>query len=293
MSKKSIAFIINPISGGISKSAIPNLIEQHLNHQKFAPTLFYTKSTQHNQELAKECVALKFDIIVAVGGDGTINNTAKYVVNSNSVFGIIPLGSGNGLARHLNISMNPVKAIEQLNAFNVKTIDTGTVNNHFFINVTGVGFDAHVTDLFAKAPRRGFWQYTKITLGEFAKYKSQQYQLTIDGKHVVEDAFLICVANGSQYGNNAYISPLSNVSDGLFEITILKPFKVYQMPKLGAMIFRKNIHQSALVTVLQGKQIRISRKQGTVVNVDGEPVDMSTDIEIQLAQNSLKMICNE
>ncbi|MCC7533903.1 MAG: YegS/Rv2252/BmrU family lipid kinase [Bacteroidia bacterium] len=293
MNLKKIAFIINPISGGIPKGTIPDLIEKYIDKKRFEASIFFTKSTEHNQELAKQCVADNYDVIIAVGGDGTINNTAKYVVNSDSVFGIIPLGSGNGLARHLNISLNPEKAIQQVNNFNVYAMDTGSINGHFFLNVVGVGFDAHVTDLFAKAPKRGFWQYTKITLSEFAKYKAMEYKMEIDGKVVVRNAFLICVANGSQYGNNAYISPLSIVNDGEFEVSVLKPFKILQAPMLGVKIFNKNIHTSALVNVFKGSHIKITRNDTGVVNVDGEPYDMGKEIEIKLYAKSLKIIGNE
>ena len=293
MPKKKVAFIINPISGGKSKSNIPELINLHLDKTQYDAQLFYTQSTEHNEALAKQCVDEQYDVVVAVGGDGTINHTAKFVVNSKSIFGIIPLGSGNGLARHLGISMNPIQAIQLINKYVTKQVDTGLVNDDFFINVAGVGFDAHVTDLFAKAPKRGFWQYTKITLSEFAQYRAQHYQLTIDGKQYAEDAFLICIANGSQYGNNAYISPLSNVSDGVFEVTVLKPFHLLQMPKLGAMIFRKNIHQSALVSVFTGRDIKISRTDGSTVNIDGEPITMGNDLHIRIQPNSLTVICHE
>ena len=225
--KKSIAFIINPISGGIPKHRIPQLVAQEIDSTKFDTEIFFTESTQHNKELAQQCVLKGFDAIVAVGGEGT-------------------------------------------------------VNNEFFINVAGVGFDAHVTGKFAVAPRRGFWQYAKITLAEFAGYKARHYELIIDGIKSTESAFLICVANGSQYGNNAYISPLSIVNDGVFEVTILRPFKLHQMPQLGAMIFRKNIHQSPQVKVVSGKHIIIKRTANELVNIDGEPVQIEQDLDIKI-----------
>ena len=291
--KNRIAFIINPISGGIPKHRIPQLVAQEIDSTKFDVEIFFTESTQHNQELAQQCVRNKFDAIIAVGGDGTINNTAKYVAGTGIALGIIPLGSGNGLARHLGLSKHPKQALKTINKFYQTKIDTGLVNEVFFINVAGVGFDAHVTGKFAVAPRRGFWQYAKITLAEFAGYRARHYELIIDGVKSTEDAFLICVSNGSQYGNNAYISPLSMVNDGLFEVTILRPFKLHQMPKLGAMIFRKNIHQSAQVKVVSGKHIIIKRLANELVNIDGEPIQIEQDLTIQINASNLKIICNE
>lgn len=288
--KKRLAFIINPISGGISKENFPLLVERHINKNIFDYDLYYTQSTEHNKDLAKSCVAQQYDAIIAVGGDGTINNTAKYIAGTDITFGIIPVGSGNGLARHLHLSMNQEEALKAINKFDYTYMDTGLANNEFFLNVAGVGFDAHVSWMFANAPKRGFWQYTKITLAEFAKYKARKYQIKIDGITVTEEAFLVCVANGSQYGNNAYIAPTADINDGVFEVTILKPFKIHQMPQLGARIFNKTIHQSAHVKVLSGKHLVIEREQTEVVNIDGEPVMMDPTIDIKIIPANLKII---
>ncbi len=288
--KKKLAFIINPISGGISKDNFAELVDKHINKNIFDCDLFYTQSTEHNKELAKACVAQQYDVIVAVGGDGTINNTAKYIAGTEILFGIIPLGSGNGLARHLHLSMKQEEAIKAINNYNYILMDTGLANNEFFLNVAGVGFDAHVSWMFANAPKRGFWQYTKITLAEFAKYKTRKYQIKVDGISITEEAFLVCVANGSQYGNNAFIAPTAHINDGVFDITILKPFKIHQMPQLGARIFNKTIHQSAHVKVLSGKHIIIEREKTEVVNIDGEPLMMDLQIDIKLIPANLKII---
>lgn len=288
--KKKLAFIINPISGGISKANFPALVDKRINKNIFDYDLYYTQSTEHNKDLAKMCVAQQYDGIIAVCGDGTINNTAKYIAGTDIAFGIVPVGSGNGLARHLNLSMNQEQALTAINKFDFTYMDTCLANNEFFLNVAGVGFDAHVSWMFAKAPKRGFWQYTKITLAEFAKYKARKYHIKIDGESITEDAFLVCVANGSQYGNNAYIAPTADINDGIFEITILKPFKLHQMPQLGARIFNKTIHQSAQVKVLSGKQIIINREAAEVVNIDGEPVMMDANIDIKIIPANLKII---
>ncbi len=288
--KKKLAFIINPISGGISKAHFPALVEKYINKNIFDYDLFYTQSTEHNKDLAKMCVAQQYDAIVAVGGDGTINNTAKYIAGTDITFGIIPVGSGNGLARHLHLSMHQEEALKAINKFDYTYMDTGLANNEFFLNVAGVGFDAHVSWMFANAPKRGFWQYTKITLAEFAKYKARKYHITIDGESITENAFLVCVANGSQYGNNAYIAPTADINDGIFEVTILKPFKLHQMPQLGARIFNKTIHRSAQVKVLSGKKIVITREAAEVVNIDGEPVMMEQNIDVKIIPANLKII---
>jgi diacylglycerol kinase (ATP) len=288
--KRKIAFIINPISGGINKNDFPGLVHQYLDVNKFEPHLFFTQSTEHNKQLAKACVDQQYDIIIAVGGDGTINNTAAAVVGSPCIFGIIPQGSGNGLARHLNISSNVVEALKIINQSKYATIDTGIANGVFFINVAGVGFDAHVSWLFAQAPKRGFWQYAKITFKQFAQYKPRTYQLNIDGKHNQVNAFIICAANGSQYGNNAYIAPLAIINDGEFEITIIKPFNIFQAIPLAYHLFNKTLHKSSRISILSGKHITINRGVNEVMNIDGEACETKQQIDISMNPASLKVI---
>ena len=288
--KKKIAFIINPISGGINKQQFPSLIGRYLDRNQFDIEINFTRSAEHNLELAQEMVIKKKDIVVAVGGDGTINNIAKYLVNTGILFGIIPQGSGNGLARHLRIPLHNIKALQVINKLHRKNIDAGMANDTFFINVAGAGFDAHVSWMFANAPKRGFWSYSKITLTEFANYKPQQYELIVDGKSVSKDAFIICVANGSQYGNNAYIAPKANLDDGLFDISIMKPFKIHQMPIIGMELFLKKYNNSQYVDVLRGTNIIIKRPEAGVFNIDGEPVLMEKDIQIKMLPEALKVI---
>lgn len=288
--KKKIAFIINPISGGINKQHFPALIGKYLDRNQFDIEINFTRSAEHNLALAQEAVDTKKDIVIAVGGDGTINNIAKYMVNTGILFGIVPQGSGNGLARHLKIPINNVDALKVINKLHRKNIDAGMANDQFFLNVAGAGFDAHVSWMFANAPKRGFWSYTKITLNEFAKYKPQHYELMVDGKTVTKDAFIICVANGSQYGNNAYIAPQANLDDGLFDISIMKPFKVHQMPVIGLEMFLKKYNNSKYVDALKGSEIVIKRPEAGVFNIDGEPVMMEKDIYIKVLPEALKVI---
>ena len=288
--KKTIAFIINPISGGIRKDNFPALIGKIIDRNRFDVEINFTRSASHNLELAQQAVEQKKDIVVAVGGDGTINNVAKYLVKTPVIFGIIPQGSGNGLARHLHIPIDNIKALSLINQLNYRTIDTGMANDYFFINVAGAGFDEHVSHMFAKAPKRGFWSYTKISLNEFARYKPRLYKINIDGQNLVLPAFIVCVANGSQYGNNAFIAPDAKLSDGLFDVSIMKPFKVYKMPFIGAALFLKKFSQSPYVHYFRGRNVTIIRPEAEVFNIDGEPVEMEKDVNIRILPSSLHLI---
>ncbi len=288
--RKTALFIINPISGGKNKRNIPALIEKTMDNNLYDIDIQFTESAEHNLELAQNAINRNVDILAAVGGDGTINNIAKYVSGSATSLAIVPLGSGNGLARHLKIPMHTQKALELINKGNIQTIDTGMANNQFFVNVAGIGFDAHVSWLFSTALTRGFISYTKITLKEFANYKPEKVTVIIDGIEMVKDAFILCVANGSQYGNNAFISPDADLSDGLLNISVMKPFNPFHLPIIGTQLFTKQFGNSRYIDVLSGKEIRIVRKEDGYLNIDGEPVKMDKEIDIKIIPKSLKVI---
>ena len=171
MSKSNILFIINPISGGKDKLKIPALIDAHLDRSKFSPNFSFTEYVGHASEIAEEAANKNFDVIVAVGGDGTINEIATKVMQQNKVLGIIPFGSGNGLARFLKIPMNTVAAIKVINKLNVELIDTARFNDKSFFNMAGMGFDAHISSVFAGNKSRGLTGYLKLGLTEVLNYK--------------------------------------------------------------------------------------------------------------------------
>ena len=289
--KTRIDCIINPISGGIKKLSLPDFILSNVDQSYFNIRSFFTQSAQHAKELARESVRSKADIVVAVGGDGTINNVAEAVAGSEVQFGIIPMGSGNGLARHLNIPTHTGRALQLITGKHaVRRLDTGMANSHFFVNVAGAGFDAHVSGKFATAPKRGFMSYAQITPSEFSRYKPRNYKLIIDGQTQNVDAFLLCVANGSQYGNNAYIAPGAQPDDGHFNITVLKPFSLLDMPLIGYHLFANTLHKSRFATCFTGSHIIIERPAAELINIDGEPIACESTIEIRLVPSNLNVI---
>jgi YegS/Rv2252/BmrU family lipid kinase len=288
--KKKISFIINPLSGDIQKRDYPEMIRRILDPSRFEVEIQFTGSEKDNWLLAEQAVRDKRDVVIAVGGDGTINHVAKHVTGTDILFGIIPCGSGNGLARHLKIPLDAGEALKIINGLHHIRIDTGTANDAFFINAAGVGFDAHVTHMFAHAPRRGLLSYVKIVLKEFRSYKPRTYQLTVDGKTMKEEAFVLCVANGSQYGNNAWIAPSADLEDGIFEGTVIKPFILAHMPVIVLHLFRKKFGNSKYVNTFRGRDILVKRLEKEVVNIDGEPVMMEADVRFRIRPSSLNMI---
>ena len=257
-----IRFIINPISGKAQHKGLESRIEKLLDLNKFDFDYLYTERAKHATELAQQAAHENIDVVVAVGGDGTMNECAKGLLGSQTALAVLPCGSGNGFAFHFGMERNIKKAIKQLNISDFKTIDTCTANGVPFFNVSGVGFDSHIANLFATTKVRGFSSYIKLVLRECANYPAQDYCLEYDGKKEVYNAVIISWANASQFGNGAQISPESKVDDGLIEICVLKDFKRFLVPVLLYRLFTGKIHHSKYMTIIKTKSITISCQNG-------------------------------
>lgn len=288
--KKNILFVVNPISGGKSKLNFADKVFKYLDLKLFEPKIVFTERQGHAIELAKNAVEDKFDIVVAVGGDGTINEIASVLEGTQLAMGIIPFGSGNGLARSLNIPLRDINAIKRLNKLHYHSIDSGTLNNRKFFNMAGIGFDALISARFAENIKRGFWGYFKTTISEISNYKSQHYRIELDGKKMNVDAFMISLANSSQFGNNAHIAPAASLEDGFLDVCIVKPFPFYQFPVLGYRMFSKSTHKSKFVQILRAKNIKIIRENPSEVHVDGEPLLMGSELNISIKPLSLNVL---
>ena len=290
MLKSNILFIINPISGGKEKREIPALIDAYLDRSKFNANFSFTSYIGHAAEIAEEAANKNFDIIVAVGGDGTINEIAGKILGQQKILGIIPFGSGNGLARSLNIPMNAKKAIKIINELNVTTIDAATLNTKYFFNMAGIGFDAHISAAFAGNKTRGLNGYLKMVLKEIKSYHSEFYEITIDNVIYKRDAFILSIANSTQYGNNVHISPKSTLDDGLLEVCIIKPLPWYKLPILAYEMLRSTTHRSNWVEIISGKRINIVRAKENSIHIDGEPFFMGKNVDIEIIPEALKVI---
>ncbi len=288
--KINILFIINPISGGRGKLRIPDFIDKYLDKEKFSPNFVFSEYVGHAGELADEAATKNFDVIVAAGGDGTINEVASQVLKHKKILGILPLGSGNGLARFLNISKNLRYALSIINNFNVDEIDTAEFNQKCFFNLAGMGFDAHLSAVFSKDKKRGLSGYVKLGFKEVFNYKAQTYLINIDGTEYRRKAFAISIANSSQYGNDVYIAPNASVKDGLLDVCIIKPFPIIKLPVLGYVMLRGKAETSDMIEIINGKNIKIIRETAGAVHVDGEPLQMGTEIEAVIKPLSLKVI---
>lgn len=289
--QKKILFVVNPISGGKKKTAFNKSVLEVLDLKKFNPTFQQTTKPNHAYELGKKAIEDKYDAVVAVGGDGTINELGASLIGSGIPLGIIPEGSGNGLALYLGIPMNETAAIRRLNRFETVDVDCGTVNDKPFFNIAGLGFDASVSDRFANDSIRGPIGYLRSVVNLLGKYKPFHYKLTIDGKTYEREAFMISVANSPQYGNNAYIAPNASVNDGILDVCIVHKFPLYILPMMVYHLFNRSADQSDYVEIIPGKDILIERDDDGPVHVDGEPLALPGNLKIEVKPNSLKIIC--
>lgn len=289
--KKHITFIVNPISGTQEKEQIIALINEYLDIDKYTFQIIYTQYAGHAEELASQCAEENHFAVVAVGGDGTVNEVARALTHTHTALGIIPCGSGNGLARHLQISMQPRKAIEAINEGIIERIDYGTINRRKFFCTCGVGFDAFVSLKFAEAGKRGLNTYIEQSLNASLNYKPETYKLTIDGNETeIYQAFLIACGNAAQYGNNAYIAPKATLTDGLLDVTILNPFTPLDVPSLALQLFTKTIDQNSHIKTFRCKTINIRREKPGVVHYDGDPVMMGANLKVKIHHAGLHVI---
>jgi len=291
--KSKIAFIINPLSGTGKKEDIPKLILQELDVTLFEPEVVFTEHRGHGTELAKAFVDKGFKVIVAVGGDGTVNEVGQSLIHTNSSLGIVPIGSGNGLARHLGIPMNTKKAIRQLNRSEPILMDYGLVNDRPFFCTCGTGFDAYVSTEFAKGKRRGMMSYIEKIITGYFSYKSQNYHLKGDGIDLDSKAFVITFANASQWGNNAYIAPQASIQDGKLDISIMSSFPIIAIPTLALQLFAKTIDKDLFMTTLRSEKITLLREESGPFHYDGEPYVEGKEIQINTIKDGLKVLVNK
>jgi YegS/Rv2252/BmrU family lipid kinase len=290
MGKKSITFIINPISGVSGTKKKENAILNWIDKSKFDYRIEYTQYAGHATVISAEEVKRGTDIIVAVGGDGSVNEIARELINSNSTLGIVPAGSGNGLAHHLGISVNLRKAIEIINKGNTLKMDTGKVNEKVFVSLAGIGFDGLVAAKYANSKIRGFLAYMKIATEEYNKYKPKMYSIEINGKIINQRALFIIFANSNQFGYNAPIAPEASVSDGLLDVVISQKPLMVEMPLIAGLMYWRKIDKTKYVEVIKSSEIIVRSTKKRWVNIDGEAFKMDKEIHVKVIPNSLNII---
>ncbi len=290
--KKHIIFIVNPISGTHEKDEMPELIEDHLDTSLFSHEVFFTEYAGHASELTCRYANEGADIVVAVGGDGTVNEVARSLVHTQTALGIIPCGSGNGLARHLCLPLDPIHAIEIINRCQIEEFDYGVINDLPFFCTCGMGFDAFISLKFAEANKRGPITYVENVLREGLKYKPETYEVEDTSGARSYKAFLIACANASQYGNNAYIAPGATMKDGLMDVIVMEPFTALEAPQIAADLFMKTLGNNSKIHTFRTPSIHIHRSQPGAIHYDGDPIMTGTDIDVHIEHLAIRILAN-
>ena len=282
---KRVCFIVNPISG-IGKQ---REFEKRLEGKPYEYDVRYSARPGHETELSRKALQEGYDVIVAVGGDGTVNHVAKALIGTDATLGIIPTGSGNGFARHLKISRNPRKALATIDKMRVKRVDTMRINDETYLSMAGIGFDANVSIAFSNQSRRGLASYLKVVLQELRDYEPQHYELIVDGKTINTHAFLITFANAAQYGNNIYIAPQAKIDDGYLDLCILKQFPPQAAPKIIHELLTKRINESEYVEAHRCQEVVIHAPK-LQCHIDGDPRCFTDEVKITVLPSSLKVL---
>lgn len=295
---KNIAFIVNPISGTQNKKRIPKLIDKNLDRHIWAANVVFTEYKGHATELAEQYSRMGFDAVVAVGGDGTVNEVARGLLFSKTALGIIPIGSGNGFARHLGIPLRVNRAIQMLNHSEARLVDSAKIEGHPFFTTAGTGFDAKISEDFATAGKRGIITYLQHIVKDFFSYEPEHYIIRGIGQNdepveLETDAFLITCANANQWGNAAYIAPKASIQDGWLDVSVLSKFPLHAVPELALRLFEKTIDKSLYMTTMKIRQLTIVRPQEGPFHFDGDPITLPAEVSIEVVPDSLYVLAEK
>lgn len=289
--KPKILFIINPIAGHKKAPLIKRHIESSGIQESFEIETAQTQYRNHAVELAGNAVREGAHAVIAVGGDGTVNESARALVGTSTALGIIQAGSGNGLARHLKLPSNLEKALLKIRQNIIAPIDTLEINGRLSLNVSGFGFDGYVAWLFDKSGNRGLSGYTRIALKEYFRYKSVEFILNVDNKKLQRTAHMVVIANASQFGNAAIIAPQADLKDGLMDVIIVKKPPLHKMPDLFYRMFTGNLRPDENTDMLTCRNLKISASSPVHLHIDGEPSDPVTEVVCRIRPLALNVIC--
>ncbi len=288
--KRKYLTIINPNSGTSRKTSIPELAYNILSENGSELYFVYTNEQGHVAQIIDDVATQGFDVVIGVGGDGTINEVADAVRPTDMTMGIIPMGSGNGLARSLDIPMDPEAALEVIRKGYIKRIDCCEANGVPFFVTFGVGFDAQVTASYDQKSFRGPLSYVLSTVDQFIKHKSSLYRLHLNGEVIEQKAFLVTCANADQYGNNAIIAPEAELDDGLFDVVVIRNMSLLKAPQVAINLFTKNINESASIDIYRTDHLVIEREEEDYAQVDGELLELGRRIEISIQKQQLPIL---
>lgn len=267
-----------------------NLLKKELDSSGYRHEILFWKEENRFDEILSAIQSGRFQKIIVVGGDGTINRVASCLVHTDKTLGIIPTGSGNGLARSLGLSMNPRKALKQNLQSRSTNIDVGQVNEKFFFCTAGIGFDAYVSHLFAKSKERGLKTYARLVIQNLFRYKGMDAYIRMNDAKIDSVFFMITIANAPQFGNNFYIAPTAKLNDGKLQITAIPLLKPFRLLSLLVSALQKKIHQQSDVLQISNHEFEIQGNDPFPFHLDGEPMGRETFLKIKLLPKALKVI---
>ncbi len=288
--KGGVFFIINPVSGHGSGTKAIRQIRKLCEKKGLRYAFHETYQVGDGSALSRKGVACGFDTIVAVGGDGTVNEVGRELVGTDVKLGIIPKGSGNGLARHLGIPMSTSASLRRVIQGRKVIIDTGELDGHIFLNMAGIGFDAHVSKAFSESTRRGWFNYLKIILRLGRNIEKFHFMVKTEDGNKEYDSIMLSVANSAQYGNNAKIAPKADIADGMADVCVLRPISFF-----GSIIFLLKVMTG---TVRKNKKFDIFKAQSFTIegtdglaHIDGDPIEINKTVKVEMKPKSLNVIC--
>ncbi len=287
---RKIRFIVNPFSGVSEKSNLEQLVSDELDAAKFEFEVFYTQAPKHATELCTSALKSDIDIIAVVGGDGTVNEVAKAMLHQTKSLVILPGGSGNGFAMHLGMGRDLRKAIALINDSEEVTIDSGSANGEFFINVAGLGFDGRICNVIQNESKRGIQVYFKSMFREAHKFPFLKATIEIDGQKIEDEFISITIANASMFGYNFTIAPNAELTDGLLDLVLIKKVKRYRYYLNAWRFLDSSILNAPFVQTLKGKEIVIKSEELTDFQIDGEGKGTTQSLNVQIHPSSIRIL---
>ncbi len=286
----NLLFVINPISGDIEKSEIIAEIENFCIAHKFNLAFFETSGDHDLARLKENLASNSYDVILAVGGDGTVHLVGSALIHSQLPMGIIPMGSGNGLSKDLGIPQDTLDALHVLLNNNVRVIDTLAVNNYYCVHLTDLGFNALVVKLFSEGGKRGPGGYALVAMQQYLSYEPKSFRIQTDSESFSGQAFMVTVTNANAYGSNAAINPTGIIDDGKFEICLIEPFPKTAGLELLYQLYNKTIGSSIYSKIIRCQHATIFNRENDVTHIDGEPINLGEKIDIKILPKSLRIL---
>ncbi|QJX48567.1 diacylglycerol kinase family lipid kinase [Hymenobacter taeanensis] len=288
----NLMFVLNPISGDIDKSELESTIGRYCRERGRHVAFFHTTGEQDLEILRRKLAQEAYHAVFAAGGDGTVSLVAEALAGGQVPLGIIPLGSGNGLSKDLNIPQDVEQALRLTWDYQVLTMDTIQVGGNFSAHLADLGFNALIVERFDKGEARGPGAYVRIATQEYISYEPEHYHIKTDSEEWEGPAFMLTIANANTFGSNVVINPEGKLNDGQFEICLIDPFPNAAAPGILYNLYTSGFNQSSYTRRLccSRATITIPSQKQVLVQIDGEPMHLPTPIEVEIMPRSLHVL---